>query len=267
METENNNYLPNEIRSIYTSLEDAREEVWNRWNNHSLKARVQEFLSDDIPDFLMDSPKAYLAKHIVSPNLNFFHYLDSVKLIDLEPAMPEYRIDKFVTSNKDKYHLGKIYTSSDKGKRGGVQISTRLIIDMQSADGKRFCDIKTVYGGEFIDFHHFLIDALAPGYKKYIYDVSDWMRRHGRNSEDFYLYFFALFICNGVLFENFLNKQGKYDEFNKAVVIPSFKKITDIFGVSPLVVPTVPFEIECDTPLWYYPKETERVIDESFQIK
>jgi hypothetical protein len=49
------------------------------------------------------------------------------------------------------------------------------------------------------------------------------------------------------------------------VVIPSFEKIQNIFGIKPLVVPTVPFEIECDPYLWYYPGEAEKIVEDLFR--
>lgn len=250
------------MSEMYTSLEDAKEEIWRRWNDRELRKKVELFLHGDIPDFLSEAPKAYLAKHIVSPNFNFFCYLESAKKINLELAMPEYRNDKFVSSNKDKYHLGKMFFSSDnRGKRGGIQLVTRSVLDFKLSDGKKFREIRTVQGGEFINFHHQLTESLVPGSTKRIFDVSEWIERNGSSPKNFYLHFFALFICNAVLFENFISKKGGYDEFNRQIVIPNFNKIRDIFGVKPLIVQTVPSEIECDPFLWYYPKEAEKIID------
>lgn len=252
---------PTSMNEMYTSLEDAKEEVWRRWNDRELRKKVELFLHGDMPEFLNEAPKAYLAKHVVSPNFNFFYYLESAKKINLELAMPEYRDDKFVSLNKDKYHLGKMFFSSGKGEQSDIQLETRSVLDFKLSDGKKFREIRTVKGGEFIDFHHQLTEALVPGSIKRIFDISEWIERNGSSPKNFYLHFFSLFICNAVLFENFISKKGGYDEFNRKVVIPNFNKIKDIFGVKPLIVQTVPFEIECDPFLWYYPKEAEQIID------
>jgi hypothetical protein len=252
------------LSEIYTPLAIAREEIRKRWDDPILEEKIGKFLQGDIPEFLRDKPKAYLAKHLISPNFNFFHYLESAKAVDLEPAMPEYQDDKFVSLNDDKYHLGKMFFYNGKGRNGGLKISTKTILDFNLADGRRFCDIKTIWGQALPDFHHQLTESLAPGSSQYIFDISGWMSRNGGSADFFYSHFFVLFLRNSILFENFLNKD-KYQEFNKRVVIPSFEKIQNIFGIKPLVVPTVPFEIECDPYLWYYPGEAEKIVEDLFR--
>ena len=46
-----------DIDTIYTSLEEAKEEVWRRWNDKELRAKVEESLGGDVPEVFRDEPK------------------------------------------------------------------------------------------------------------------------------------------------------------------------------------------------------------------
>jgi len=100
-----------------------------------------------------------------------------------------------------------------------------------------------------------LLEFLVPGTSEYIFDTSDWLSRNGAIPKKAYLNFLALFICNGVLFENFL-KKDEYDKlFGISVVIPNFKKLESIFGVKPLIIATVPPSVESELHWRYYPEK------------
>ena len=78
------------IKHIYTPLSVAKEEVWRRWNDKDLRQKVEEFLNGDIPEFLQNEPKSYLARHVASPNFEFTRFLELAGEIDLNPVCPEY---------------------------------------------------------------------------------------------------------------------------------------------------------------------------------
>ena len=61
------------IKHIYTPLEEAKEEIWRRWNDKALRKKVEEFLGGDIPDLFKKKPCAVLARSVVSPNFELFH--------------------------------------------------------------------------------------------------------------------------------------------------------------------------------------------------
>ena len=44
-------------KEIYTSLEEAKEEVWKRWEDQKLKEKVVEFMGD-IPPVLQQRTKS-----------------------------------------------------------------------------------------------------------------------------------------------------------------------------------------------------------------
>ena len=64
----------NNIRNIYSTHIIAKDELKNRWNDLNLKKEVELFLENDVPQFLQDSPKAYLARCIATPNFEFLKF-------------------------------------------------------------------------------------------------------------------------------------------------------------------------------------------------
>jgi hypothetical protein len=233
------------LDDIYTPLEEAKEEIQRRWEDKELKKKVDDFLGGDIPDFLLDSPKAYLARHVASPNFEFFLFKELVNKIGLEYVISEFTDDIFTPENTSKYHLGKMFFEGKVGKRGGKEIVTELVIDFNKSNGKRIKEIKTLGGECLADFHHKLFNEQEKDIGNKIYDFSDWLRKYDCNPEKFYVYFLALFIRNGILFENFL-ESGREKDFTHKVVVPAFERIFGVFKIKPLVVRLLPKETEDD---------------------
>jgi len=246
-----------EFKEIYTPLDQAKIEIWRRWNNQDLKIKVFDSLNEDIPDFLIDCPKAYLANHIASPNYNFLEYLKAAQKIGLSPVFPEYREDKFVSLNECKYYIGRLFIYRGIGKNGGEKMTIRRVIDFNESEGKKFNELKTIWGENFIDFHHRILDLLSRGASAGACDFSGWIARNGAVPCRFYDNFFKLFIRNAVLFENYLINNEEERMFCREVVIPSFKKVWSLFGIKPLIVPTVSQKSENDLYWQYYPEKIE----------
>ena len=215
MELKNQN-----IADIYTSLEDAKEEIWKRWNNGALRRQVQEFLGK-IPEVL-NEPKAYLARNIMTPNAEHNHFVKIAKQVNLKPLGGEYLEDKFVKRNIDKLGLGKISIFRGKNKNGKGMFIHRKIIDIKKDDGKKFSEIKTLWGEGFVDFHHRILKSCSSEIE--IFDASSWLMSKGRNPKEYYLYFLTLFVCHGILFENLLT-DGYEKKFTNEIIYPANKKI------------------------------------------
>ena len=155
--------------------------------------------------------------------------------------------DKYTSENNDKYYLGKIFFHDGKGKKGGHKISSLKIIDFDSCEGKSLSNIKTIWGEDFIKFHHNMLSDAISDYEKKIYDASAWAKEIKKDPGMFYIKYLSLFISKGVLFENFIMKEGDSELFfTEKVVLPSFKKLLEIFGVKPLIVALNPFNMEDD---------------------
>lgn len=256
------NIKSTEIDFIYTPLEEAKEEIWRRWNDKALKKKVEKFLGGDIPEVLKKFPRVLLARHILSPNFELLHFLKITKTMELRPLCLEYLHDKFVAENIDKYYLCKLFFHNGIRKKGESQVTTlKILDDMVRAQGKKFCDLKTVSGNSVVGFHHDLFSAVGMNSSIDRLDISSYYKRNGGIARRYYIYFFSLYVCHGVLFENYLLNKGQFS-FIRDTVIPSYLAVSKMFGVKPLVVSLVPrSEEECH--YWrFYPK-TMRYVSES----
>lgn len=91
----------NQEPDIYTSIEDAKEEIWRRWNDNALRQEVESFLGE-VPSVLKNEPKAVLFRHLMTPNYECIHFFDLARGLKLKPLGWEYLEDIFLTINKDK---------------------------------------------------------------------------------------------------------------------------------------------------------------------
>jgi hypothetical protein len=242
----------NNIHEIYTCSNTAQEELKNRWNNSGLRAEVESFLKNDVPDFLRDAPKAYLARCIATPNFELLKFLEIAELMQLKPVCPEFRNDKFIAKNPDKYYYAKMVFYSGKGRNGGEKLSATKVVDFQSSEGMPLHAMKTVWGETFVDFHHRLLHPFVEKFNIIIPDISLWLSQQGRSPQQFYQSFIALFICHAVLCDNFL-VHGHEGKFTTDILLPSIEKVSRLFGVKPLIVPITTFADENDLHRHYYP--------------
>lgn len=226
------------LENFYTPLEEAKKEVWRRWKDRELKQKVEKFWNGDVPEFLKDKPKAYLARHINTPDKEFFRFLELARKIGLQPVCPELLSDKFLAKNSDKYYLGKLFFYNGKGKNGGDKISTLRIIDFNNSEGKRISDLKTIWGENLVDFHHTILKAAFPEMEGKNPNMSVWFSRKKKTLNDFYRYFLSFFLCHAILLESFVT-QGEKTLLSESV-LPQFNWLQDKFGVKPLIVRLLP---------------------------
>ena len=240
-----------DVEDIYTPLEVAKEEIWKRWNDKELRKKVEKYLDNSIPEIMLKSPRAILARHVASPNNEFIKFLKLADKIELEPICLEYIEDKFRAENEDKYYLGKMYFCDGLGDK---KIKSKKVIDFNCSEGERLINLRTVWGDNFVKFHHELFAGVFENYNALMIDESLWIKKNGGGPRYFYEKFFSLFLCYGVLFENYLvNKNEK--EFTKNLVIPAFKKVYKEFDLKPLVVKIYPPKNENEIFWRQYPKE------------
>ena len=102
---------------MYSTLEEAKEEIWNRWNNTSLRKKAEDFLGE-VPEALYYKPCAIMLRQITTPNTEFQHFLHMAKQMQLTPVSLEYPEDKFVTTNAFKLSWGKMAFYRGKNKNG-----------------------------------------------------------------------------------------------------------------------------------------------------
>ncbi|MDD5396525.1 MAG: hypothetical protein PHW24_00505 [Candidatus Moranbacteria bacterium] len=224
------------VDALYMALPDAKEEVWKRWNDKELRKKVEKYLNGNIPGCFHDGPKAVLARHIASPNNELIRYLDLAKDAGLNPVCLEYLSDKFRAENEDKYYLGKMVFFCKSGNKNVCENrSNKNIIDFNLSEGAFLHEMKTLSGENFIDFHHRLLNFFLKDGDCQIIDASEWIKSNGKKPSLYYERFFALFVCFGILFEDYLENKNE-NKFTHEIVLPSFSAVFKEFNLKPIIV-------------------------------
>ena len=235
---ENTDNLEEEVKKIYTPLSVAKEEIWRRWNDKALRKKVEDFLGGDLPEVLKKEPRAISTRQLATPNEEFSIFYEVACLSDLSPLAWEFYDDTFVATNRDKAGLGKLGLLKGLDKKLGPIMKYEKIIDLTGCcENKKFKDIETTWGEKLIDFHHNLLKLYFPNVE--LYDASRWYRSKGGSPKEYYPFLLALFIQNGILFDNF-NINGYEKSFSIETVFPALQKINKVFGLKPLIVKIVP---------------------------
>ena len=243
---------------IYTPLEEAKEEIWRRWNNHELKKDVARYLGT-VPSVFETEPRVCLFRNVASPDNECIKFFEIAKQINLRPICGEYLDDKFVSRNRDKLGLAKMYFFHGWNKNGKAITTHRMTINHDSSNGNIFKQIETLWGENFINFHH-RIFSLTP-FKIELCDISSWLKRNGNSILELYPKYLALFICHGVLFEDFITNEEEEEEFFHSVVYPSFEKLINLFGLKPLIVSLLTSETPAIDKYWFcYSEEIEKEV-------
>jgi hypothetical protein len=241
----------------YLDLEKARTEVWSRWNDIKLKEKVKNFLGGDIPEPFREMPRAAFERNVISPTHEYNRFVELAKQVNLKPLGVEYLSDKFVTGNPDKLGLAKMTFFHRNNKKGAPIITHRTIVECSCYDGKKFSEIKTSWQESLIDFHHGLLKFNSSPVE--VFDLSSWYKTHGGNANGYYVQLLSLFVCYGILFENFVTNEEE-ERFCHSVVYPAFKKVSGFFGMSPLIVPLIPHNEASDIYWRCYPVEMEKEV-------
>jgi hypothetical protein len=246
-----------DIRELYTPLSVAKKEIRRRWKDKDLKKKVEELLGGKVPKPFREEPRAVLSRSIITPDTEFFRFLELVKRSKLKPLGLEGVGDKFCTKNYDKASLGKLAffrkedLKNSRKKKNNIECKKMVarIIDMEDSDGKRLCDINTLWGENFIDFHHRMLNLHDSEIETF--DDFEWLDRQNKRKSphQYYEIFLLFFICHGILFEN-IHAKGKEKEFTKDIIVDNYKKIKDTFGCKPLIVPLVPIKDELRLYYW-----------------
>ena len=255
------------IDEIYTPLEEAKREIQRRWNDKELRKKVEKFLGGDIPYFFKNEPRAAYVRDIISPNNEFFYFWDIVGDAGVKPVLVEYSTGKFVARNINKYHLCRMYFHHGIGKHGGGKIECSHVVNFNTMEGKKMHKVRTIWNESIVDFHHGLLEKTKPEINKDdIVDFSKWFDIHKKKTKHWYLHYLALFICHGILFENFIMDNGE-KEFTEKKILPSFHALVKEFGVRPIIVPISPIESENDLYWWLYPGHVKKHLKAENNVK
>lgn len=251
-----------DVRDIYTPLSEARMEIQRRWNDKDLHKKVEDFLGGSLPDIFKKSPKSVLARHVITPNSELFHFLELTALLEIEPIGLEYLKDKYLSCNPAKLHLGKVCFFEKCRDGGKIKIEHEHIIDFINSENKLINEIETLWGENIVNFHGRMLKGENIDIERF--DISDWYGKMGGRAKEYMKYYMALFICNGVLFENYLTQKNE-KKFTYDIVLPAFKEIENMFGLKPLIVPIMPLSDKDETYWWAYPNVMRKYLNKNIK--
>jgi len=247
------------ILDFHCTIQEAESEIRNRRKNSALLRDVEQHLGGRVPRFLNDGPKALYFPSIASPNTWMHHVNEAVGKMGLNLICIEYTDDRFCSNNQTKLHLGYFRFFNGLGRNGGVKTSRMPIMDVNAAGGRRFKEIRTLWGEELVCFHHRLLATVFPDIE--VRDMSEWVESWG-GIDAFYEAYMSLCLCHCVLFETF-RTDGNDRDFTERVFMPAFKRVTERFGLKPLIVPLEPIEGPIDLYWYSYPESVKPLVLEA----
>lgn len=247
---------------VYTPLSEALRLLEERRKDPELVAKVGNILNGGIPSvFKIQDKCAVQFRQITTLNNEGKHFIKIAKENNLRPIFFEYLDDKFTSNNEFKHSLGILHVQSLINKNGSFPIEKITIVDFNEYNGKKLRDVKTLWGEPLIDFHRKLFTL--NDYKLedfYFFDASFWFKNNGEKAIDYYANFLLLFVCSGILFENFLISKDSEGDFSKDVILPAIEKVINLTGVKPLIVPLEPLDIENDKHWISYSQKIKTLI-------
>jgi hypothetical protein len=249
---------------IYTPLLQIKRELSERRKNKALVKKVKDFFGDQFLGEIEDAPRAILSRTIATPNMELDLFLKLANKVRLSPLILEYP-DKFVAKNVDKYHLCKLFFFRENSNGVATLANTLKIVNFNEEEGKVFGNIKTVWGEKIVDVHHKLLYIDKPALAGKVVDFSQWFSETRYLSKYYYLYYLSLFVCHGVLFENFLAADKEESRFFQEKFLPSFKEVENIFGIKPLIYQLLPLENTKNIYWHSYPESLKLILEKPLE--
>lgn len=243
---------------VYTPLSDAIRLLEERQKDKELIAKVEKLLEGDIPE-VFGKPGKYAVNidQVATPNFGTRRFIKLASEFNLKPVFSEFYDDLLRVDNDYKHYLGEILIS-----KHGKEISEKVVVvDFKKYNRKKIKDVLTVWGEPLINFHRKLFEAYSYPEKDLIfYDASKWLERNGKKANKYYKKDLLIYICHGILFENFLFK-GKESGFTKNIFLPAFEHVVASTGVKPLIVPVSPLDTEEDLYGFCYDERVKSFIN------
>jgi hypothetical protein len=248
---------------VYTPLDEAVRELKKRQTNKQLKIKISKSLKDGLPAPFETGPRAVLFRQIATPNYETRLFMSITESAGLDPLFWEYYEDKFVSNNEVKYYLGKLNFFKGIGKKGGFKSENKNIINFNSCNGKKLCEVKTLSGESLISFHH---RFFAKTYRKmppdYFFDASNWFKANGGNAAGYYKSYLSLFVAHAIEFENFMLDEKELS-FTKELFLPAFCQVIKEFNFRPLIVALEPTDKETNKFWMCHPYSSKKFIEKT----
>lgn len=230
------------IGSFYTPFDEAITQLRKRCIDQQLRAKVESFRRYCPPDFIPSEPFAALSRFVITPNREYELFTTRAFAAGLRPLCLDHEKDFYTPINPEKYRLCRpVFEMAPNHNRvlrlpikdfSTIHAGRRRLNELQLRNGMRLCD-----------FHRELRKC-SPISRDCIYhDFSDWFSS-AKLDNYFYLHYLSLFICDGILFDNFLSADAEEWRFAYRRVLPAINKAVELFGVKPLIVQLFPRESE-----------------------
>ncbi len=257
---------------VYTSIDDALEELRRRKDDPRLTGYLQKNLPFGLPESMHNTLSVVLFRHIATPNYEIQRFIMLSSLIvsthskhekdrGLRTLILEYLGDKFTNRNEWKYSLGRLFLNKGKDKNGSEIFESRRIIDFNASNNQPISSIQTSWGQPLVDFHHEAFEAMFPSMRGGVADLTEWLHQHGEGPRKFYKHFLSMFLRDGILLENFM-LNGTELTFTKDVILPVIMEIYEETGLKPLIVALEPTTVEHERFWLSHPHtEMKRLID------
>lgn len=246
-----------DIQGMYSSFDEILSEMKARREDKTLRQKVADFLGSHGFPFSIGTMHSFFSRSIMTPNFEMAYFMDLSRDLSLDPVLLEYP-DKFVAKNPAKYCLTRLHFH--EGVTRLVLNSGTWIGDVAAMEGRRMGELQTLQGENLMDFHHKILYKHYPELNGKIIDFYKWFNDSRGKGDSYYLCYLALFICDGVLFENFLHEDKEETSFVMEKILPSFNKACEIFGVRPLIFPLLPIEFEKQKDWLAYPLSVKEEI-------
>jgi hypothetical protein len=255
-----------DISDLMMTPFEAVEELKRRRSDPTLQKKIEEYLKDDLPEYFKAGPILYIARYIVTPNFETLRFVHLMKDLGLDTVASYDSKGLFVSQNQVKRALCKLpichRVTQKKGKLN-EQYENVSIVDFNSADGKPFCDIKTIWGEGLIDFHTRLFSELKTR-KIHTPDDAPWIDRHHRGDLlSHYKKLLALFVVHGVFLENYNTDDEHEVILLRDILRPACRFVEERFGYRPLITQIFPTPFESHHFWISYPRSVLKVVQQS----
>ena len=254
-------------RFLFTSLKDAIHELQKRRRDLFLRHEVRDHIAIGEGKTILKHfvhPRAVLFRQIATPTHEVLRFLEFSKQIGLDPLILEYYGDKFVSArNVYKRSLGKMPVSQVTAPGDRFIFKYHTVCDFSKVEGQTLKKVTLLNGELMVPFHHRLFEKVTRmQIAKHCIDGTAWFNEIGLSAVEYYQHVFALFIRDGILFENYFSTSDE-KTFIKNVIIPAFRLVEEIHGHKPLIVQLLPQNDELNLFWDSYPKKMEHFINAS----
>lgn len=232
-------------KTVYTPLSEAVKILEERQKDKELVKKIEDLLGGDIPEPLRKLDRYGInSKQVATPNHDTIWFLKLCEQYDLKSFFYEYLDDKFVSNNSFKHSLGQIRINNGQNKNGEYNLEKITIVDFNKYNGKSLKDVFTLSNKPLIQTHREIFSFLKLNLDNYIFfDGSDWLKKQGGDAKIYYKKDILLYICHGILFENFI-LSGEDKKFSEEILLPAIENCIKLTGLKPLIVPIPPMDIE-----------------------